>query len=210
GSFLPPALMMTPDARVFGVSAATALLTGAIMCLLPAGHAVRTSPGTLTGERTTVTRTRTARVLLVGQVALSLMLLVAASLFARSLSHLRVGEAPYRPEQIVWSRLWLKVSERRAAAPQPTAYWTDLGQRFTSLPGVSSVAYATNFPVFLAAEFGVERIEAVDRAREGGDVGALFEAVSPGFFQTIGVPLLRGRDIAWTDTRDKTTVVIVT
>jgi hypothetical protein len=106
--------------------------------------------------------------------------------------------------------LWLKVSERRAAAPQPTAYWTDLGQRFASLPGVSSVAYATNFPVFLAAEFGVERIEAVDRAREGGDVGALFEAVSPGFFQTIGVPLLRGRDIAWTDTRDTTPVAIVT
>ena len=210
GSFLPPALRMTPDARVFGVSAATALLTGAIMCLLPAWHAVRTPPGTLTGDRTTVTRTRTARVLLVGQVALSLMLLVAASLFARSLSHLRVGEAPYRPEQIVWSRLWLKVSERRAAAPQPTAYWTDLGQRFASLPGVSSVAYATNFPVFLAAEFGVERIEAVDRAREGGDVGALFEAVSPGFFQTIGVPLLGGRDIAWTDTRDTTPVAIVT
>jgi hypothetical protein len=138
------------------------------------------------------------------------MLLVAASLFARSLSHLRVGEAPYRPEQIVWSRLWLKVSERRAAAPQPTAYWTDLGQRFASLPGVSSVAYATNFPAFLAAEFGVERIEAVDRAKDGGDVAALVEAVSPGFFQTLGVPLLRGRDIAWTDTRETTPVALVT
>ena len=209
GSFLPPAVSMTPDIRVFAASALIALLTGALVGVLPAWHSARTRAALVEGARTTAATPSAARVLLVGQIALSLVLLVAASLFARSMNHLREGEARYEPEQIVWSRLWVKVAERRTTTAYPAAYWTDLAQRFSSLPGVGSVAYANNFPVFFATGFGVERFEVAD-GTDRSNVEALFDAVSPGFFHTLGIPLLRGREVVWTDTRDTAPIAIVT
>src|SRR5262249_34449238 len=100
-------------------------------------------------------------------------------------------------------------SERRNATAVAPAYWTDLAQRFSALPGVSSIAFTNNFPVFFAAGFGVERFEAADAAAVTS-ADALFDAVSPGFFHTLGIPLLQGRDIAWSDARDSTPIAIVT
>jgi predicted permease len=208
GSFLPPVLSMTPDVRVFAVSASIALITGVLVAWLPAWHSVRTYAALAQGARTTAATPRVSRLLLVGQIALSLVLLVAASLFARSMNHLRHGESRYEADQIVWARLWAKTSERRSSAPQSPAYWTDLVQRFASLPGVTSVAYANTFPVFFRVGFGVERFELAD-ASPGGTTEALFDAISPGFFHTLGIPLLRGRDIAWTDTGDSTPIAVV-
>jgi putative ABC transport system permease protein len=209
GSFLTPMLSMTPDLRVFVWSASIAVVTGALVALLPTWHSVRVRAALTEGARTTAPMPNGGRLLSVGQIALALVLLVAASLFARSMNHLRNGEARYDADRIVWTRLWMKASERRNATPLPPTYWTEFGERFSTLPGVSSIAFANNFPVFFAAGFGIERFELADAAH-AASADALFDAISPGFFHTLGIPLLQWRDIAWSDTRDSTPIAIVT
>jgi len=210
-SFLPPAIATTPDLRVLALAAFIALATGGLIGLLPAWHSMRTRAAVVVeGTRATAARSLMSRALLVAQIALSLVLLVTALLFTRSLNRLRASEAQYRPSEIVWSRLWVKVTERRSAKPYSDPYWTDLTQQFESLPGVTSAAYAVNFPVLFNAAFGVERFAIVDEPDRTEEAQALFEGVSPGFFRTIGVPLLQGRDIAWTDTPTTTPVALVT
>jgi hypothetical protein len=115
-------------------------------------------PGTTsTGARTTVATSMAGRLLLVGQIALSLPLLVGALLFARSMSHLRDGQSRYDSAQIVWSRLWAKTAERRVTLSDSAAYVTNVAQRFATLPGVALVAYASNFPMFFGTGFGVRQ-----------------------------------------------------
>ena len=209
GAFLPTMVSMTPDVRVFAAATLMAAATGALVGVLPAWHSARMRTALGEGVRTTAVTSMAGRLLLVGQIALSLVLVVGASLFARSMNHLREGEARYEPTEIVWTRLWAKAAERRTTLSDPAAYWTDLAQRFAALPGVASIAYANNFPVFFAAGFGIERFDVADAASPGA-VEALLDGVSPGFFHTLGVPLLRGRDVAWTDTRNSPPVAIVT
>ena len=183
-SFLPPAISTTPDWRVLALASSLALVTGAVIGILPVYHSARTRATIVVeGTRVTAARSLTSRVLLVTQIALSLVLLVTALLFTRSMNHLRASEAQYRPSEIVWARLSVKSTARRATKPFSDLYWTDLRQQFASIPGVAAVAYAQNFPVFLNTTFGVERFAIIDGSNGAAEAHALVDGVSPGFFR---------------------------
>jgi predicted permease len=204
----PLGLSITPDARVLTVAAVVAVGTGLCVCVLPAWLTTGFQSGIdLRPVRTTTSSiTRSGRALLVSQVALSMILLIGAGLFARSLSKLRGNEA-FFARHITWARLWLKPGARTAQID--AAYLQDLVRRFSEMPGAESVGFSMVFPASFNVAGRPDTVGRADAPDTTSDVTAIAELVSPNFFQTVGIPRLRGRDFTWHDDARGKAVTIV-
>ena len=174
------------------------MLTCLIFGLAPAIRATGTAPGAAmrAGSRgSTDTRERFGmrRALVVAQVALSLVLVVGALLFVRSLRNLMTLDAGFRQDGILVVNLDL----RRAGVPEQRrlALYQDIADRLASLPGVESAAQAFIVPV---SGSGWNENIVIDGKKYKENVN--FNRVSPGYFRTMGTPLLAGRDF---DGRDR-------
>ena len=207
----PLSRSLTPDNSVLAVTALSAVLTGLLVAALPAWIAAKRWPqGALLGARTIAGTTgRRGKALLVAQLAVSFVLLVGAGLFASSLRELRRLDPGVRTEGVRWSRLFAVPNGYRNQ--NDAAYYPDLVQRLSDVRGVRSVALASMFPTFfgfgnLVATQPVARAGASD-PRTAAD--GIMENVTPRFFDTVGIPLLRGRDFSWSDDAQHPNVAIV-
>jgi len=182
------------DWRVMGFTGLLAVLTCVLFGLAPALKATRAgADNTLKGSGRTVTadreRSGLRRALVVGQIALSLVLLVGALLFARSLRNLLTVDPGFRSAGVVVAaidmrQLGVPVEGRRVAR-------LDLIGRISALPGVESVAHADIVPISGSAWGNVVWVDG-DRSKRG--VNAVFNETSSRFFKTLGIPILAGRD----------------
>lgn len=211
-SYIPPFIVnytmsFTPDLRVVGVTAGIAVTVGVLMSALPVSLAVHRQRGPqVAWDRTIAGSTsRWSRGLLVGQVALSVVLLVAAALLTRSLYLLQQSDLGVRTARL----LDAKLPPRPGAPAQPmdrASYYRGLLERVSALPGVHAVALAEIFP-------RAPRIQGRTPAYFSGQADRAVDAgndyVSPEFFDTVGIRLLAGRNVAWTDTADTRPVVVV-
>ena len=185
------------DWRIFAFTAALGVLTCLIFGLVPAMRATGLAPGIAmkAGSRgSTDTRERFGmrRALVVAQVALSLVLVVGALLFVRSLRNLMTLDAGFRQEGILVATMDLRragVAEARRAA-----LYQQITDRLSSLPGVESAAQALIVPV---SGSGWNETIIVDGVKYKQNVN--FNRVSAGYFRTMGTPLLAGRDFDGTD-----------
>jgi putative ABC transport system permease protein len=204
----PLGLSMTPDARVLAVAAAVAVGTGLSVCVLPAWLTTGfQSDIDLRPVRvTTASITRSGRALLVAQVALSMILLVGAGLFANSLVRLRGNESVFA-RHVTWGRLWLKPGARTARFD--AAYLRELVRRFSEMPGAESVAFSMVFPASFNTAGRPDTVARADVLDTTSDVDAIAETVSPSFFETVGITRLRGRDFTWNDDARGKPVTIV-
>jgi predicted permease len=207
----PLAQSLTPDGRVLALTGAIAIATGLVMSVLPAWTASRSRPLTgLRADRTVAhVSGRWGKALLVAQVAISLVLLVGAGLFASSLTRLRNLDAGVRTEGVRSSRLFGVPNGYRNQ--NDAAYYPELVRQLSEVPGVHSVALASYFPNFfglgnLLSTQPLARAEATDAA-DAAD--GLMENVTPRFFDTAGIRLLRGRDFTWNDDTHHPEVVII-
>ena len=195
------------DARVIAFGAGLALVTAVLLSLLPARIAARASISGAFGRRLRGATSRVGGVqsaLVVAQVALSLVLLVGAGLFTRTLLNALAVDATVRSEQVLLARLDASAAEYDAA--RGTQLYATLLDRIRAFPGV--VDAAAVFVVPLAGRRGGTDVEWSD----GGEVRHAqvgFNAVSTRHFQTIGVPILAGRDFAETDRTESAPVAIV-
>jgi putative ABC transport system permease protein len=193
---IPRLQEVAPDARVLGFTLATSLLTGVIFGLAPAFQAVKFDLHTSLkeGGRASASpkgRRRLRNALVVTEVALSLMLLAGAGLLIKSFWQLQQVDTGFTTERLQTMRLFPPESnypdDLRVAA-----FYEDLLQRVRSLPGVQDAAVATSMPIGGRNAATVTQIEGgpsdVDFRR-----GAEFRVVSPGYFRTMGIRLLRGR-----------------
>lgn len=105
---------LTPDARVLLVSTVVAVVTGLLIGVLPAWRAAHVPAGhALQSGRTIAGRVgRTSVVLLVGQVTLSMVLVVGAGLFVQSLRHLQTNDETFRQRPVLWTRIWRRPGDR--------------------------------------------------------------------------------------------------
>jgi predicted permease len=197
------------DWRVFAFAAGLAVITCLVFGLMPAIRATGTTPGAAmkAGSRgTTDTRERFGmrRVLVVGQVALSLVLVVGALLFVGSLRNLMTLDAGFEQDGI----LIASYDMRRAGVPEErrNALYADITNRVASLPGVSSAAATFIVPV---SGSGWNNSILVDGKKPEKPV-VNFNSVSTGYFRTMGTPMLAGRDFGPQDTTASEKVVIVT
>jgi predicted permease len=202
-------LNLNPDWRVFGFTAVVALLATVLFGLLPVLRSTRIDPGAAmkAGNRAlTATRERFGlrRVLVVSQVALSLVLLVGALLFSRSLRNLLNVDLGFQRTGILITGVDLTQlnlpTERRAV------YKRDLLERIRSTPGVNSAAEAAIIPTEGSS---VNRTLWIDGSDPSQAKSPWFNFVSPDFFKTMGTPLRAGRDFNDRDTPISPHVAIV-
>jgi putative ABC transport system permease protein len=199
---------LSPDWRVLGFTTSLAASTCLLFGLLPALRATAQAPGAAmkSGSRgTTDSRERfgVRRVLVVVQVALSLVLVVGALLFVRSLRNLMTLDAGFRQDGILVASL----DFRRAGVPEGrrTALFEDITDRIRRLPGVADAAQAFVVPV---SGSGWNNNIVIDGKKRKEKVN--FNSVSDRYFRTMGTPLLAGRDFDSRDTPAGPKAAIVT
>jgi predicted permease len=205
---LQPTLNITPDARVLFVIALAGLVTGLLASLLPMWLASRRETLQLHSDRTVAATSRPGRALLVVQVALSVALLMGAGLLTRSLYLLFHNDPGFDGTKILSARLRpLPGAYRDRAFNNGLNYYPVLLERIAALPGVRSVGYARAFGNADRDDTGRAPIGFV--GTPPGDLTGQLDVVSPGFFETIGIPILQGRGPRWSDTPQAPPVAFV-
>jgi putative ABC transport system permease protein len=196
------------DWRVLAFTTALAVLTTISFGLAPALRATRAEPATLlqSGSRgATVGRERFSlrRILIVSQVGLSVVLLMGALLFVRSLRKLTTLNVGFQQTGILVT--YVDFTHLQLPEERYTEYKRDLVKRVEAIPGIESAAHAMMVP-FGGMTWNDDVInEGFDQ-----DAGVVWENfIGPGYFQTIGTPLLAGRDFDDRDTATSVKVAIV-
>jgi predicted permease len=205
----PLYLDLGTDWRIFGFTAALAVLTCLLFGLMPAIRATGANPGTVmkaAGRGITETRERFGmrRVLVVAQVALSLVLLVGALLFVRSLHKLLTLDAGFQESGILISGI--DFSALKYPQQQRREMRNEILRRIRLLPGVEQAAATAIVPV--SGNWWNDRFEFVG-GNPVGKFGSNFSAVTQGYFQTLGTPFVAGRDFNERDTANSPKVAIV-
>jgi predicted permease len=200
-----------PDLRILAFTLLLTFATGIIFGLLPAMRASRPDPWTTLKDTVgSIAGTGGSlflrKGLVTAQVALSFLLLFGAGLFVRSLQNLKTTETGMELDNLVTFQVSPALSgydNERA-----TLFYTQLLDRLRSSPGVKSAAIAT---VSLLSGGEWDSCTAVEghRAADGEDMQAFMNAVSPGYFETMQIPLLEGRDFTRMDVKDESRVAIV-
>jgi putative ABC transport system permease protein len=197
------------NTQMFAFTAGVSILACLLFGLVPALKATALSPATAlrAGARgLTMSRERFGlrRLLVVTQVALSLVLLLGALLFSRTLYNLLSIETGFDQGVLI---VTLTGQSLAGDVERGQAVREDLLTRFTALPGVERVALADYVP--LGGSFWNENAMIDTPAGPGERVLANFTRVGTGYFETMQVPILRGRNFDRRDTRQSTGVAIV-
>ncbi len=204
------ALSAAIDLRVIGFAMALAVVTALGFGLLPAlratgSRAAALRPGTgrvLGGGK----QARLLRVLVVAQIALSLLLVAGAGLFARSLYNLRSIEPGFATGHLLQLRITAALNGY--AGPQALLLASRLRQELTAIAGVTAASVATVPAMMNGFGFQTVRVQGYDPAT-GEDMNSMINSVGPGYLATLGVPLLQGRDFTDSDVDGGQRVAIV-
>jgi putative ABC transport system permease protein len=204
-------LQPTLDAHVFVFALAVSLATGLLFGLVPAIQASRFSVvEALKNDSRAVggaeRRFSLRNALVVVQVALSIVSLVAAGLFLRSASHAREIDPGFETKRL--GIMLVNPGQGGYDQSRSERFYDDVLARVSSIPGLHSASFASNFPLFGGFQRSVfpEGIENQER-QEGILVAS--NTVDVGFFDTFDVALLHGRDFTAADRKDSLPVAIV-
>ena len=191
---------------VLSTTAAVAILAGLVMSALPIVVAApRLGVITASANRTVAGATGMwARGMLVAQVGLSIVLVVGATLLARSLYLLQHVDLGVRAEGVLIAAVQPVPNGYRGI--DNAAYYPPIVDRIANLPGVRSAGYGRVFPR-LTGEFNGVEIAVIGEANR--DLRAMWEVTSPAYFETLGIPLLRGRLTSWADNARTRQVAVV-
>jgi predicted permease len=196
-----------PNAMVLAFGLAVTLAVGLLLGLVPAVHAMRLDLRGLMGDGTpgvsAGTRIGLRQLLVSSQVAFSVVLLVGAGLFVQSLHALRNVDAGVEAEQVLQVTLDVRPS---GYGPQAGAQVYDrLQEAVQALPDVRSAAFI-DMPLFGTYR---ARMDVYPPGYAGEDNQSVFDIVSPGAFETLGIPIVAGRDFSDRDDRASRRVIIV-
>jgi putative ABC transport system permease protein len=198
---------VTMDWRVFAVATAIATITGIGFGIVPAWQASRTRPAESlkSSERKTggKSQARWRSALTVAEVALSMILLVGAGLMLKDFVQVMGVDLGFQPDRVLAMNIALPELHYRTADMR-LRFFQQLEERVTALPGVRRVAYANAFPLRGGWGTGIE-VEDGNNGRRDADS----QAVSPGYFETLGIPLLRGRLLVAGDRAGEAHVAVV-
>ena len=186
---------------VFGVSVATGVAFG----LIPALRATKVDlAGAMKDGSRSVTSTRSwlSKGLLVAQVAISLVLLVGAGLFLRTLDNLRSVDVGFNPNNLMMFRV--NPSLNRYTPERVALLYQQIRTELQSLPGVRSVAYTR-----LALLAGGRSTTSFHMQRTPGENSIHVMNTSPEFFATLEIPVLLGRGLREEDTKTPGSVAVI-
>jgi len=192
-SHVPLAFDLRPDLTVLGFTAAIAVLTAILFGLGPAWRGSGGKPETsLRGGQRITSGGLSGRVLLVGQLALSLPLLLGAGLFLETLRNLQNTDLGFRPENVVVFQLSFP---KATSGNRVRQAYAEIQRRLESHAGVAAAGYPSPGGIYDNGGWSgnVEVEGHVNAPGEDNEVGLI--GVSPGLFETVGIRLLEGRYI---------------
>ena len=212
---LPRAREIGFDWRVLAFTGVVALATGIVFGLLPAiwGPRVDLSDALKEGSRgSTAGGGRLRKMLVVAEVALSVVLLVGAGLMLRSFSRLRSVDPGFRTDHALTLRVSLPVPEGRISEADADRFMSFFGRaldRLSELPGVTAAGASNMIPL---DGNGTDRLIEIEGyvPRDTSDMpGAQNRQATPGWFAAMGIPLIRGRLIERSDDEKTARVLVV-
>ena len=203
------------DLTVLAFALAVSLLTGLLFGLAPALHGIRVDLTTVLkqgGSRGSTighTQNRVRAALVTVQMALTLVLLIGAGLLGRTFLELRSVDPGFQPTGAVAARMFLDA--RRYSGTNITLYYRTLLDDVRAIPGVSSAGASSSLPMDPAAiNYDLPfRTEATAGLSAGEVPQADFRIVTPGYFETILVPLLAGRFFTSGDDQTSPSVILI-
>jgi predicted permease len=147
---------------------------------------------------------RLGKSVIAAQVAMSFVLLFANLLLVRTLANLHAIELGFDQHDVIAARLTARPGGYRGL--DETTYYPDLVEQLAASPGVTAVALARGFSLPMIDPRPVARADAADKSAE---VMTAMDVISPRFFETVRMPMVRGRDFTWHDSPSTAGVVII-
>lgn len=202
---LPRANEVSLDGRVVGFTIALSLLTGIVFGLAPAlqtsradlQHDLKEGSAAAGNQRTWL-----RSLLVIGEIAAALILLVGASLLIKSFARLQQTESGVKTENVLTAGITLP-DAKYDTVKSIAQFHKQMLERVSALPGVQSAGIISKLPMQEWGFNGSIQIEGQAPTRPGTrDSFVEFRAVSPGYFATLGIPLVAGRML---DDRDQET-----
>ena len=199
------------DVTVLAFTAAVSLLTGVVFGLVPSLLVSKTNlaESLKEGRRGATASVQTSRarsVLVVAEVALALVLLVGAGLLINSFVRLQQVAPGFDPAQTLTFNV--APSAARTSSPQRIAdFYQELTSRLKELPGVVNAGVVFQLP--LSGSGAATSVQIAGRENAADPSMVVFHMASPGYFQTMGIPVARGRDFTDRDTLSAPPVLIV-
>ena len=207
---LPRATDVHLDGWAFAFTFGISLITGALFGLAPALEATKASINEALKEgagRSSAApgRARLRQLLVVGEFAMSLVLLTGAGLMIATFSKLLHTDPGFDPHRILSLQFWL-VGSKYDSTPQVDNFYRAVVQRVESLPGVEAAAVvAAGLPLERGGNNGVK----LAAAKESDWISADYREITPGYFQAMGIPLKQGRLFSDADSDSANRVVVI-
>jgi putative ABC transport system permease protein len=208
---LPMVLDFHFDWRTFSYALVAAAFTGVIVGIIPALRTARCNLNEILhegGRTSTAGRQRLRSALVIAQVGSSLTILIVAGLFVRSLQNVQHSNLGFDPSHIL--NVTVDSHEAGYDENQTRQFQKVVLERARALPGVQSASLARSVPMGYSGDY--IRLASIDgyHSAPGQRVpSAGINRVSPGYFQTMRIPLLQGRDIQDSDSQNSPRVAIV-
>ncbi len=208
---IPVTLDVAPNSHILLFASLASVATTLLFGLAPAFRATAQGPASALkdnagnfsgGHGLTGRQGRFGSALVIAQVSLSLLLLIGAGVFIRTLLNLKNLDSGFRHDGVLLAEITAPAALKDPH--QLDAYFRDLAERARRLPGVVSVGLSDDTP--LRGGYIQDEIRIAGHPR--GE-SALRDRVGPGYFETIRTPLLQGRDFAFDDSRTASGVMIV-
>ena len=188
------------DLKVLGFTVIVSVATGVIFGLAPALQAFRVKQNETLKEggrdaATGGSGKRLRSVLVTAEVATSLVLLIGAGLLINSFVRLRNVDPGFRSDHLLTMRIVMPMS-KYLDRPRRIAFYNDVLQRVQSLAGVRSAAITTNLPLYHQGNEMAVRIQGRPELPPAQQPTVVIRIVSPGYFDTMTIPLLNGRKLS--------------
>ncbi len=207
------ALDLTLDASMLWVGVGLALVAAVLLAFVPRLPSTDTARGfglSSGGLRITGATNRRLRLFAVTQIAASFVLLAGAGMLLHTLLTLQASKPGFETTHVL--AVNVPVSTYGRTPDQVRSFYREMQRQVRQLPGVEQVAFGSNVPWRDAGNFGPGFQFSVEgRTRENGadDPRALFRTVSPGFFASLGIPIVAGRDFNDADRDGSERVVVI-
>jgi predicted permease len=204
---------LRPDARMLAFTLGVAVLSAILFGLIPALRATRldlspilkSTAGGTTGENAN-RRLPATKVLVIAQVAISLVLLVAAGLFVHSLSKLSEVNLGYKPENLLLFQVDGAAGGYKGAAN--LRFQQELLEKLSAIPGVRAATLSSNGLFSHSESADPISVEGYS-PRSDEKPNSRMDHVGPGYFSTVGIPVLIGREIAPQDSGNGPRVAVI-
>jgi putative ABC transport system permease protein len=207
---LPITLRLPVDWRVLAFTMVVSLICGVAFGLTPALRSARVQVASNLKDETQPAGYRKSRLrsmLMTGQIATCAVLLVGASLCVRSLRNASSIDAGFNTQRVIAATL--DPASLGYSEAQVRGFYEQLSQHVRALPGVTAASFVNHLPLGPAREQTTVTDVMSPEPNKKDAVPIDVLRVAPGYFQTMGIPLLRGRDFASSEGEQKSGVTII-